>query len=199
MDELLFEPDDHVYTHRGMVVPSVTQLLSPLVDMSGIPPENVEYARIRGEAVHLACELYDQDDLDIDTLDPVIVPYLGAWIKFKAETRFTVHTIEERIAHPIHRYAGTIDRTGHMGMHDVDAVLDIKAVAKLSPVTGIQVSAYKELAERDKGVTGLARYSVRLCNDGKYELKRYEEPDDFRIFLSLLNIHNWRKKHEARR
>jgi hypothetical protein len=199
MDELLFEPDTHEYRHRGMVVPSVTQLLAPLVDFSGIPPENVEYARLRGEAVHFACELYDQNDLDMDTLDPKIVPYLQAWIKFKAETGFVVHTVEERIPHPIHRYAGMIDRTGFMAMNNVQAVLDIKCVAKLSPVTGLQTAAYKELVERDKGITGLARYSVRLGGDGKYELKRYEEPDDFRVFLSLLNLHNWRKKYEAGR
>src|SRR5690348_16409857 len=88
MDELLFEPDNHVYTVNGIVVPSVTQILEPLVDFSKIPAAVLEYAKLRGEAVHLACELYDQNDLDIDNLDTVIVPYLEAWIKFKADTGF---------------------------------------------------------------------------------------------------------------
>src|SRR5690606_20318453 len=96
MDDLIFEPDNHEYRHRGVVVPSVTQILGSLVDMSAIPQDKLEYARARGQAVHLACELYDQDDLDMASLDEVIVPYLEAWIKFKKEAGFIVSSIEQQ-------------------------------------------------------------------------------------------------------
>lgn len=195
MDDLLFEPDAHEYKYRGLDVPSVTTILNPLYNFDGIPKDHVEYARLRGQAVHKACELYDQNDLDIDSLDPVIVPYLEAWIKFKADTGFIVHTAEKQLVHPTYRYAGCIDRLGHMGMTGKDSVLDIKCVAKLSPITGLQIAGYKALAELDKSAKYEDRYSVRLKNNGQYELKHYDSPDDFRVFLSLLNIFNWRKKH----
>src|SRR5690606_30677627 len=144
----------------------------------------------------LACELYDQDDLDMASLDEVIVPYLEAWIKFKKEAGFIVSSIEQQMVHPIHRYAGTIDRIGYMGLIDKQAVLDIKCVAKLSPVTGLQTAAYKQLIEQ-AGQQELARYSLRLRPNGQYELQRYDEPDDIRTFLSLLNIFYWRQRHAA--
>jgi hypothetical protein len=197
MDELLFEPDTHVYRHHGMVVPSVTQILEPLVDFSMIPRATLDYAAERGKAVHLACQLYDESDLDIGSLDPVIVPYLEAWIKFLDDTKFTVEGIEQQFVHTIHRYAGTIDRHGHMGMTGRNAVVDIKCVAKLSPVTGLQTAGYKELVQRDTGIKDLARYSVRLRDNGLYELQHYDNTDDFRVFLSLLNVRNWRSKYAA--
>jgi hypothetical protein len=197
MDDLLFEPDTHEYRHHGLVVPSVTQVLEPLVDFSRVPEHVLDYARERGQAVHLACQLYDEDDLDIASLDPVIVPYLEAWIKFKADTKFEVLGIEQQYVHPVHRYAGTIDRRGIMGITGERAILEIKAVAKLSPVTGLQTAGYKELVERQTAEPGLARYSVRLRDNGLYELKHYDSADDFRVFLSLLNVRNWRSKHAA--
>lgn len=199
-NDLILEPDSHEYRHRGRVVPGVTQLLSQLVDMNGIPLKNIEHAKDRGQKVHRACELYDQNDLDISSLDHVIVPYLEAWILFRKETDFepSKGMIEAKFFHPTAYYAGTIDRVGFMGMRNTLALVDVKVVAKLSAVTGVQTAAYKELVQRS-GLhkEEIERFAVRLRDNGKYEIQQYTDPDDYRVFLSLINLRNWRTKHAA--
>lgn len=192
---LHFDPDTHTYSVTGIIVPGVTHVIDQLHDLSGIPAAALEYASERGKAVHTATELYDFGDLDIDSLDPEIVPYLEAWIKFREDTQILIGMIEEKLFHPVYRYAGALDRV--ITLYGSDAVLDIKCVAKLNPVTAIQTAAYKELVEKNTDYKNLKRYAVQLKRDGKYKLEEYKDPDDFRVFLSCLALHNWRLKHAS--
>jgi len=80
---LTFDEPSHVYRWRGEVVPSVTQILSPLVNYAMVPPEALERARLLGQAVHRMTELHDLDDLDEDSLTPEMLPYLAGWKKFR--------------------------------------------------------------------------------------------------------------------
>lgn len=192
---LHFEPETHTYRVQGAIIPAVTHVIDPLHDLSGIPAATLEYASARGKAVHLATELYDFDDLDIDSLDPEIVPYLKAWIKFREETSLSIGMIEEKLFHSVYRYAGALDRV--ITLFGSDAILDIKCVAKLNPATAIQTAAYKELVEKNTAYKNLKRYAVQLKRDGKYKLEEYKDPDDFRVFMSCLALHNWRAKHAS--
>lgn len=79
---LEFDSSSHTYRVGGVVVPSVTQILSPLVDFSMVTPDVLAAKAAIGTAVHLACELYDMDDLIEYDLDPVLVPYFEGWKKF---------------------------------------------------------------------------------------------------------------------
>ena len=143
MAELRFDPVGHVYTVGSQRVPSVTQILAPLVDYSQVPRAVLERAQKLGQAVHRMTELYDLDDLDMDDLADELRPYLTAWIKFRAETGFVPETIEKRLYHPGLRYAGTPDRSGLISRRR--AVIDLKKMLTLGPVIGLQLAAYKEL------------------------------------------------------
>lgn len=192
MAELLFDPVEHVYRVGGHRVPSVTQTLAPLVDYSMVPKETLERARLLGQAVHLTTQLYDEDDLDMDALDDELKPYLTAWIRFRADTRFVPETIEKRLYHPTLRYAGTPDRSGIISGRR--AVIDIKKMLVLGPVIGIQLAAYQELF-RTCGTDVLDRYALGLRADGTYRLVPYTDKGDWPAFLSLLTIRNWREKN----
>lgn len=192
MAELLFDPVEHAYTVQGRRVPSVTQTLAPLVDYSMVPKDTLERARLLGQAVHRMTELYDQDDLDIDDLADELVPYLTAWIKFRAETGFVPETIEKRLYHPTLRYAGTPDRSGLIRRRR--AVIDIKKMLTLGPVIGIQLAAYEQLFEKN-GTHIEDRYALGLRADGTYRLHPYTDKGDWPVFLSLLTIRNWKEKH----
>ena len=119
-----FDPSTHVYTVNGRVVPSVTQVLreAGLVDPSIYPPGAAE----RGTAVHLACQLHDENDLDESSLDPVIIPYLNAWKLFVSQNRFRATAIEQRICSLTHCYAGTLDRIGTVGPKGDNCLVEIK-------------------------------------------------------------------------
>lgn len=190
---LTFDEAAHEYRVGGQRVPSVTQLLSPLVDYSMVPRETLERAQALGTAVHKMTELYDNDDLDEDSLSEELQPYLEGWKKFRAEANFKPITVERRMSHPILRYAGTSDRTGEVKGRI--AVVDIKKMFTLGPVIGPQLAAYLELHRRE-GLEVLDRYALGLRPDRTYRLKKYEDPLDWQCFLSHLTIHNWKLKHD---
>jgi len=181
-----------VYTVGAQRVPSVTQILAPLVDYSQVPRAVLERARQLGQAVHRMTELYDLDDLDMDDLADELRPYLTAWIKFRAETGFVPETIEKRLYHPALHFAGTPDRSGLINGRR--AVLDIKKMMYLGPVIGLQLAAYKELFEKN-GTHVEDRYALGLRADGTYRLQPYTDKSDWPVFLSLLTTRNWKEKH----
>lgn len=192
MAELLFDPIEHAYSVAGKRVPSVTQILSPLVDYSMVPRDVLERAQKLGTAVHRMTELYDLDDLDMDCLADELVPYLTAWIKFRAESGFVPETIEKRLHHPALRYAGTSDRTGLI--RGRRAVIDIKKMLSLPPVVGVQLAAYAELHQKH-GTPIEDRYGLGLRADGTYRLVSFTDKGDWPVFLSLLTLRNWKEKN----
>src|SRR3954463_4964548 len=93
-----FAEFDHSYEVDGIVVPSVTQVLSltGIDDVSGIPLHYLQRAAGIGTAVHQACELLDEDDLDLDSLDPLIQGYVLGYQRFREETGFAADLVEHR-------------------------------------------------------------------------------------------------------
>lgn len=195
---LQFDAESHSYTIGQERLPSVTQVLDMISDLDSIPKHKLKYAAERGDAVHFGCELHDRDQLDWDTVDPELVPYIEAWIKFRRQTGFVPDKIEHRMFHPILRFAGTLDRTGIL--YDKPTVLDIKAVVKTYPTTGPQVAAYEALlkATEPDGPKTYERYAVQLCKDGTYRLHHYEDRADYSVFISALTLWKWANRNQQR-
>lgn len=168
-------------------------------DFSFVSDEDMEAACYRGTAVHLACELYDLGTLDESTLDPAWRPYLDAWVKFKAERGFEVQLTEQKVFHPLLKYAGKLDRYGLLAVKPT--LLDIKTSAALSPVIGMQLSAYQEALVAGPDWTGprkMGRIAVQLKPDGTYRVQEYKDSTDWSAFIGLLNLNNWRTKHQIK-
>lgn len=108
---LVFNEADHSYFLDGVRVPSVTGILKA----EGFIDDRFfdEWSRDRGSMVHLATHYDDLGELDEDSLDPVIVPYVEAWRRFKRESGFIVEASETGLASRVHRYAGTLDTRGY--------------------------------------------------------------------------------------
>ena len=164
-----------------------------------VPESNLEYARLRGDAVHYGCELFDRDELDWDTVQKELIGYIKAWQSFRQQTGFEPELIEHRVFHPGLRYAGTVDRAGLLsGVH---GVLDIKAVAQMYPATGLQLAAYQQALHQSLPLHPHrfeARWSVQLKADGTFRFHAYEDPNDWPSFVSLLSAINWANKHKVR-
>jgi hypothetical protein len=188
---LVFDEARHEYRYDGVLVPSVTGILKPLVDYSAINPEVLARASALGTLVHQTTELYDLGTLDEDDLDPILVPYLNGWKRFREEVGFVPATIEKRMYHPL-GFCGTSDRTG--AIRGVKAVVDIKKMMTLGPVIGPQLAAYKEMHNlEDAGIE--KRFALGLRPDGTYRLQEYKDASDLPCFMSLLTIQKWRLKH----
>ena len=198
MKALQFDEAAHRYLLAGAVLPSVTQVLRPLYDFRGIDPEVLQAKANIGTSVHRAAELLDRDDLDEESdegraaLAP-IAGYLVGYKKFKADKRPVVLENETRLHHPVHRYAGTIDRR-----YEIDGEVwdvDLKSTVTMSPIVGIQTAAYSEMFKANGYKAKARRGALQLFPDGKYKLWEFSDPGDFAVFLSLLTIQRFKERN----
>lgn len=188
---LLFCPEHHRYWFGGHRVPSVTTILKPLDNFDGVPTDVLEAARARGTAVHAATQYDDEGELDMDTVDPLIRPYLEAWRLFRYQTSFEPIANEGRVYHAQHRYAGTFDVVGRFGAGKL-VLIDKKSGESVPLSAGPQTAAY---AEAWGGERIAKRYVVQLRADGQYSLIPYTSTDDLQCFLAHLSIYRWKERH----
>ncbi len=188
---LTFDADKHEYQHNGVTVPGVTQILTPLSNFDFVDDHVLQAAQKFGTAVHLACELDDLGQLDQNALDPNLLLYLEGWRKFSLERGVNWSKVEQRVYHPTLKYAGTLDRQGHVDGRL--SIVDIKSGSALMPSVGPQLSAYAHAAS-PYAAAALTRLAVRLIPGG-YELKKYTDPQDWPVFCSLLTVGRFCTKH----
>lgn len=185
--------DTSAYYYAGTRLVSVTEALSicGLRSFEHVPPEVLEKARVRGQAVHEFLEMLDLGMVDADDASPEIAGYVGAYADFVDASQFSVMHCERVVRNEAHGYAGTLDRTGTFRGGKL-AVVDIKCVAALDDVTGLQLAGYAE-AIRDEGPLG--RFAVQLRPDGSYRLERYESRQDLHDFIACVRVARWRLEH----
>ena len=188
-ERLHFEPLAHQYKllPSGVVLPSVSEVIRPLVDFSRVPPATLEAARARGVAVHKGCELFDLGTLDEDDLDERLVPYVRAWAQFMYDWKPTWTEIETPGYHKTLLYAGTPDRRGKWEKKRI--LVDTKATYALSPAVQVQLSGYDLMGDQPCDEL----WSVRLLKTGEYV--RTVHPAAHSTFLSCLNILRWQQKN----
>lgn len=188
---LTFDEQRHEYRLLGGVVPSVTQVLAPLVDLSGIPRALLEAKRDLGQRVHMACQFDDEGDLDEASVEPDVRPRLEAWRKFRRETSAEVLHNERRVADPLLLYAGTLDRV--LLIQRVKWLVDLKTSIASPIAVGPQTAAYMR-ALGDNSVTH--RAALRLLPDGTYRLDPLTSPDDWSCFFACLSLHRFKESHQ---
>lgn len=186
-----FDAEQHRYTYRGLPLVSVTQALR-LAGLSTDPRFFAPGSAERGTAVHLATQYDDEGTLDESTLDPVIMPYVEAWRKFKVEMGFQPIHIERRLArigHP--SFAGTIDRVCMVG--GFRWILDIKSGAE-ADADPLQLAGYSIL------IPSCRLANVYLADDGKYRyVRRKTSVDDHHDFIAAVRIAEWKIKNKKER
>lgn len=185
-NRLDFDPESHTYRVGDRVLPSVTQLLRPIgFDYDTVPPNTLQHAAERGTAVHLATEFYDDGDLDEESIDLEILPYVEAWRLFRRESGFEVYRSEVRVYSERHQFAGTFDCLGVL--NGKLAIVEKKTTAVLHPSTAIQVSAYMRAFNEGKPREEQAKrcYSVHLRRDGTYRLDDHDPETHWGAFLAL--------------
>ena len=193
MDGLTFDEVTHTYRWKGAVRPSVTQVLDRLHDFARVPVEVLATAQKRGSLVHLATQLYDENDLVEGSIHDDYIGYLAAWKRFCAEHKPKWECIERALYDETLQIAGTPDRFGFIEYRGVEVFcqVDIKTSATAHPVWGLQTAAYNRLYKRPAAI----RLTCQLGADGTYKLREWADATDWPVFASILNLTNWKNKH----
>ena len=190
VEGLTFEPNpSHIYRFKGRIVPSVTTVLDGVLGRNGYRSAAMEAGMMRGRAVHLATQYYDEGRLNQKTLHPAILPFFQAYKDFLRDVAPEIVYIEQPVYHETLEFAGTLDRViiinGDMG------VLDIKTGASAPRHTGPQLSAY---AESIRLGHLLKRWALVLRADGQYRLSQYTDDTDWDVFQAALLISRWKER-----
>lgn len=184
-----FDPVKHIYRMKGRVIPGVTD---PMANVLGINPYWTDAGRDFGTKMHLAIALCAQKDLDYATLDERLKPRVDAYEKFCLDFQFVPDVIEQMFYSVSPEFCGTPDQA-KIGQ----LVVDFKK-GKHLPEHALQLAAYAHLL----GNSYLyERIGVELRADGKYSITPYKKQDirsDFNIFISILNVYNWRTRNGSR-
>ena len=150
VSKLTFREDTHEYRYGGVVVPGVTSMIERAYDFEHVPESIMEYKSALGTAVHKACELDDLGTLREESVDPAVRPYLEAWRRFTLENNPDWDGIEEKVYHPVYRYAGALDRRGWLnGKYGIN---DIKTSTTVHNAAGLQLAGYQEASPVLSGI-----------------------------------------------
>lgn len=193
---LRFVHETHQYFDEHGELPAVSKLLEPLYAdvFRSIPQATLDAKAELGACVHLACELDCLGTLDEASVAPAVRGYLDGWRRFRAEKRPEILMVEQQLAHPTLRFAGTLDLLAR-----IDGplwLIDWKATVSLHPPVALQLAAYKALlAAYNPEYRDAERAALRLKPDGTYQLGRFSDSADWPTFLGLLAVHNWKKRH----
>ena len=86
----------------------------------------------RGTRIHKITEDIDRG-IEVDPIDPELLPFIDAYRKFKSDNTITITQIEEIVFNEEYWFAGALDRV--MRINGVPAIVDIKKTWPGSPCT----------------------------------------------------------------
>lgn len=186
-----FQEDGHIYRDiDGNVIPSVSEILQSAgaSDFSCVHPDVMDRAQKFGTAFHRTAHLFEQGKLkEYDSALEPWVNQLKKWISISAPVW---DLVEKPIGSAIYRFAGTPDRYGMFWEHK-SVIFDYKT-GGYSPAHALQTAAYQVLIEEDLKIKVKQRFALYISEE-KYNIVEHKDKNDKSIFLSMLQIYNWKK------
>lgn len=190
--DVYLNESDHTYWLGEEEIPGVTDVIT---DARLVNHEwATDFARDRGSEVHKAIHYWLEGDLDLDTLPEMYQGYLAAARRAIDELELEVIASEQRVFHPVYRYAGTADLIARRAEGVV--MIDFKTAFDPPPATALQVAAYAEAWQHMTGEEVSDQWSIGLSSEGRYRLHNYPlRVPEFDSFLAALSIYNLKKRY----
>lgn len=187
-----YDEGAHAYRIGGVPVPSVTEFLreAGLVVLAGAELA-LRFARERGNAVHLAVALRQEQRLDPTSVDPILEGFLFAFDNFclRHHGRFVPQVVEQPLCDPTLRFAGRPDTIGRVAGEL--SVVDFKT-GPFQPAYEAQLRAYCHLA-RVNGFPVTAGYVLCLHADGTFALRRCLDRNAENDWRAALHLYHRRR------
>lgn len=191
MNAVTFQKEGHKYFDKsGREVPSVSEILrhfgiSQIETVRKFVGDSaVDASSDFGTIVHDTCTLWDKNDLA--ECDPLVVPYLNGWKRFKVDYVPTFLTIEEPMISTVWGFAGQPDRV-EVGLIIDDIKTGVNTVAE-----EIQTALYQILFEENYGKKIQKRRSIHLQENG-YKIIPHDDKSNINIAKCLLSVYNFKK------
>lgn len=183
---LTFDEENHEYYWQLRNVPGISKILKKLKltkDYEGVDP----YYAQRGKVAHLAIEYDLAGELDFDSLDPALKPFVTAWRAFVAKHKYEPMLTERMFYSKTQDYAGRIDHYGA-----VDGLLttfDVKCSKKHDPDADYQVCG-QVYGLAENGFDSDQQGILELHDDGTFSW--FPAVVDLNIWPSVMTL--WRRK-----
>ena len=183
--------------------PSVTRALSTVIrDYEWLKEDVRRRTMARGRAVHRMVEIIEghYDGTGLSNLDPRLLPYRDAWLRFKDQSRYEPEKFEIPFVSKKWGYGGTVDTYGTMP-GDGRVLIDIKTGKPpwwVGRQTGAYANGIMELEERETGrADSFTRYCLWLQDSGQPRLIPNRGAHDLGVFLNYLSVYRDMKNHDA--
>jgi hypothetical protein len=173
-----------------MLIPSVTEIISPWTDFSRIPPAILENAGLRGTRVHELCAAIAKGEPVMDP-NPETSGYVASFRVWFEAIVDEVILVEERLVDPGLGYSGQIDLLVRTKQGEIWLV-DLKTPLALSKGWRLQLAGYFRLCDV-AGYHPDKAGSLRLSPDGKMaKMDFYEESAiDLMRFMESLDLYRY--------
>ncbi len=198
--------ENHRYTLDGVQIPGCTQVLAAMGATPGfnfLAPDELEFYRSRGHAVHSCVEMSVKGSLDRRSAGAKAVRgYMIGWERAQNDLGITVLRlygepfVEIPLCHPVYRYGVKPDVVAYVEAYKDSGVIEVKATSVHDPATGIQLGSQLIAVRNVMPEIGKLRLGLRLLpEEPYYDPKPYTERSDEATWISLLNSFNWLTKH----
>lgn len=180
----------------GILYPSVTEVLGAVGlgwNLNGIPAATLEYARMRGKALHQAVQWDHEGVLDESSLHPDVEPGFRAYQRFRKETHYEPLLSEVEIIEPTWKYLSHIDQIGRWNRdprHVRRVLLDWKYTD--SPdllAASYQLAGYVRAWTATHPQEPIDQVLVlQLKHDGTYRVHQVDAKKYDQVFLAALIV-----------
>lgn len=166
---------------------SVTQVLSPFVDYSNVPPDRLDYAAARGRLIHAAAASHAQGLFEM----PMPADHQGYFDSFRNwfdKYVLKVIWVEKELRDDAYKFFGHPDILAELVSYEI-LVIDYKTPAQEQRTWKAQLSAYCHLAKVPASMV------LKLDANGKAAkaIRYTKQNQDFAAFLSALNAYRYFK------
>ncbi len=193
-NKFTFDAEKHIYYMNNNPIPSCTQILSATgiaPDWRKVDPIILANKRALGSALHKCLHYLQENDLDPESIDDSVKPYLKAYELFVKDSAFKPIAVEVRRWKVLNGlpFGMTLDAVGMI--NGAPWLIDFKTTEGQPHASwGIQLAAY------ELGLEALAappfcyrRVSLQLLANGQYWRTQWTNPsdhDEWRWALALV-------------
>lgn len=185
---LKFDEEKHEYTSNGNVLPSVTEICSPISfeKLDALPKIMLKRASERGTAVHEQISNFIiTEEYDLDSMEMECVPYFCAFMNWWKTYNPTPLFSELIVGGEELGYAGTCDFVCEIDGKTV--LIDFKTSSTLDKKSlSVQLYGYKKALEYN-GIKIDGTFGLHLKNDGKFSFPEIECDEEW---WNILFRHN---------